>query len=268
MEIRLTSTPPSLLQGHLPQWLSARHGALDLHAGPDASQARPFKLLWQAEGRARVQQRGRGVQLEAGQFTLLDGAQAFSLQADAPGAQFILALPRQSVLDRHPGLHKQTARVQGERPEEALLADFLRSLALRSKGLAESGVAHAATAALALLGLLRQRSAHDPREALRSRALTLLELDIANTNAETLASQLRVSRRHLDGVFAPTGRTLSQHLWERRLALAAQQLCETPARPITLIAHGLGFKDSSHFARLFRQRFGAPPSRWRQRPTR
>ncbi|MBX3589024.1 MAG: helix-turn-helix domain-containing protein [Ramlibacter sp.] len=266
METTLSASPPSLLRGQRPQLLAVQAPALDLRAGPDPTGGRPFKLLWQVRGRLDVQQQGRLARLDAGQFTLLDGAQAFHLRAGAPGAQLVVALPRQRVLDRHAGIHRQTARVQGSGPDEALLADFLQALAARSGALSDTAVAHAAGAVLALLGGLAQRAPQDARAQLRARALALLELDIASASAASLAAHLRVSRRHLDGAFASTGKTLGQHLWDRRLALAAEQLRDAPRRPVTQIAHGLGFKDSSHFSRMFRQRFGLPPSRWRSLP--
>lgn len=264
MEAFSETVTPLALRNQQPQIRQAHARALSIQAGPDAAQARPFKLLWQMQGELQVRQHGRSACIHAGQFTLVDGAAAFSLHADKPGAQLIVALPRQGVLGRHAGLHHQTALIHGDRPDEMLLASFLDALATHAAKLPESSVSHAAIAVLALLGGLAQRQAHDSRAALRARALALLELDIANASATALATRLRVSRRHLDAAFAPTGVTLSQHLWDRRLTLASDQLSDTVARPITLIAHGLGFKDSSHFSRLFRQRFGLSPSQWRK----
>lgn len=263
MEINMNPPPLPVFSGARPQVLTVRASNIEMEAGPDSTQSRPFKLLMQISGHMDITQHGRQASIGAGQFTLVDGALPFSLRMEEPGHQVVVALPRQGLLSRHGGLRRQTARVHGKRPEEALLADFLQSLAARSAALSETGVALAAGAIVALLGGLAQPQPYDSHAALRDRALALIDLDIANVTAESLASSLRVSRRHLDGAFAQTGRTLGQHLWERRLTLAAERLRDAGALPVTQIAHAVGFKDSSHFSRAFRQQFGLTPSRWR-----
>ncbi|MDP2820477.1 MAG: helix-turn-helix domain-containing protein [Polaromonas sp.] len=263
MEMNLNPPPLPFFSGVRPQVLTLRASNIEMQAGPDSTQSRPFKLLMQMSGHMDITQHGRHARIGAGQFTLVDGALPFNLCMEEPGEQVVVALPRQGLLSRHGGLRRQTARVHGERPEEALLADFLQALAARSAALSETGVALAAGAVLALLGGLAQPHPYDSRAALRDRALALIDLDIANVTAESLASSLRVSRRHLDGAFAQTGKTLGQYLWERRLTLAAERLRDASALPVTQIAHAVGFKDSSHFSRAFRQQFGLTPSRWR-----
>lgn len=263
MEMTMNPPPLQFFSGARPHVLTVRANKLKMRAGSDSTQSRPFKLLLQMSGHMDITQYGRQARIHSGQFTLVDGAQPFSLCMEKAGEQVIVALPRQGLLSRHAGLHRQTARVHGEHPAEALLADFLQALAARSAGLSETGVVQAAGAITALLGGLAQSQPFDSRAALRERALALIDLDIANVTAESLAASLRMSRRHLDGAFAQTGKTLGQHLWERRLTLAAERLREASALPVTQIAHGVGFKDSSHFARAFRQQFGLTPSRWR-----
>ena len=66
------------------------------------------------------------------------------------------------------------------------------------------------------------------------------------------------------------------HLWRRhfsagimadlrreRLTEAAAQLQADPAVPVARVAARWGWSDPRHFARDFRRRFGAPPTRWR-----
>lgn len=258
--------PPALesFSNTRPQLVTVRARQLEMRADTDRTQKRPFKLLLQMSGQMEITQHGRQARIGSGQFTLLDGAQQFCLKMETEGEQLVVALPRQGLLSRHGGLHRQTARVYGERPAEALLADFLQTLARRSADLPETGMVLAARAITALLGGLTPSQPFNSHAALRERALALIDLDVANASAESLAASLRVSRRYLDSAFAQTGKTLGQHLWDRRLSLAAERLREDSTLPVTQIAHGVGFKDSSHFARLFRQRFGLTPSHWRR----
>lgn len=263
METNLNPSPLPFFMGNSPQILTVGASSLEMHAGP-GPENRPFKVLMQVSGQMNITQQGSRACIGAGQFTLVDGALPFSLSMEKPGSQLVVALPRQGLFNRYSGLRQKTARVYGEHPDEELLSDFLGVLARRSAALSESGVAWAAGAVLALLGGLTQSRTYDNRAALREGALALVELDIANVTAESLASSLRMSRRHLDNAFSQTGKTLGQHLWERRLTLAAQRLREASTLSVTQIAHAVGFKDSSHFSRAFRQQFGVTPSGWRR----
>ncbi len=59
-----------------------------------------------------------------------------------------------------------------------------------------------------------------------------------------------------------TGRTAMQWVLERRMSEARRLLAETDL-PVTQIAHDLGFEDSSHFARRFRDLHERSPLAWR-----
>jgi AraC-like DNA-binding protein len=102
----------------------------------------------------------------------------------------------------------------------------------------------------------------EPAEQLYLKALALMDAQIDRVDADGVASQLGVSRRYLDKLFSRSGRSFARHLWDRRLALAAQWLQRPGPVSVTEVAHGVGFKDSSHFTRLFRARYGQSPRSW------
>jgi AraC-like DNA-binding protein len=240
-------------------------GASHQVATPGAPASGPLKLLLQCRGRAELRQAGRRTVLSAGQFSLVDGALPFSMHAGAPFEQVLVTLPRAMVAARHPSLLAHPLHLHGERAEERLVLDFVQSVARQAPGLAPASLWQALSALMALLGGLELRPAHDRHAALLQQALALIDLEIAEIDAEGLAARLGVSRRHLDAVFSRgSGRSLGEHLWERRLSLAADQLRRPDAPSITEVAHAVGFKDSSHFARAFRRRHGLTPSAWRR----
>jgi len=75
-----------------------------------------------------------------------------------------------------------------------------------------------------------------------------------------LAAELGCSRFHLARAFRQwSGRSIHQHLIELRLAAALQDLCTT-TRPVSEIAHDLGFFDHAHFTTTFTRHFGSTPS--------
>jgi AraC-like DNA-binding protein len=74
-----------------------------------------------------------------------------------------------------------------------------------------------------------------------------------------LADRLKVSRRHLQRIFAAQlGRSPQDWLKEQRLIRARRMLQN--ARTVKEVAHSLGFRHVSHFSRDFKQRFGIAPS--------
>ncbi len=82
---------------------------------------------------------------------------------------------------------------------------------------------------------------------------------------KAIAVVLNTSAAHLTRVFRrETGRTFSRYLREERIGEARRLLREHPERPLTEIAHALGFADLAAFSRTFRALEGRPPSAFRQ----
>ncbi|WP_428385285.1 AraC family transcriptional regulator [Nevskia ramosa] len=80
-----------------------------------------------------------------------------------------------------------------------------------------------------------------------------------------VAAALGISRRYLHQLFAQHGESFSRALYARRLEQAAKLLGrrDTVSLSITEIALACGFSDSSHFSRLFGNRYGLTPSAYR-----
>lgn len=226
----------------------------------------PFKLLMQVRGVAEVAQHGRRSLLEPGHFTLIDGAQPFSMTASGGFAQVLVTMPRPSVLRQHRGIERRTALVHAGLGAEAIVRDFVTSLARHTNELPAASSMRAIGALIKLLGGLQDASAgSDPQASLIGRAQALIDVDLADITADKLAARLHVSRRHLDAVFARTGQSVTQHIWAQRLSQAAEQLQQSPSLPIAEIAYAVGFKDASHFSRMFARHHGVAPGAWRRR---
>lgn len=87
----------------------------------------------------------------------------------------------------------------------------------------------------------------------------------ADTGFTTLAAAASVamSRMHLNRKLrALTGQSTHEYIRTMRLE-AARDLLQKPL-PVEFIAESVGFKSSSHFAKVFRERFGARPSTYRK----
>ncbi len=100
------------------------------------------------------------------------------------------------------------------------------------------------------------------------RALQDIDLAIedADITAKGIAGLQNISRRRLDQLFQiELSSTISAQILERRLLNAASGLRDPRQhkRLIIDIAFDAGFKDSTHFFRAFKSRFGVTSRRWR-----
>jgi AraC-like DNA-binding protein len=102
-------------------------------------------------------------------------------------------------------------------------------------------------------------------EAFLARALAVIDEHLGDEEfgVDELACQLAVSRsqlyRRLEGT---TDASPAQLLLECRLERAARLLAVVDT--VSEVAHAVGFKSLSHFSQRFRERFGVPPSSWRE----
>jgi AraC-like DNA-binding protein len=76
---------------------------------------------------------------------------------------------------------------------------------------------------------------------------------------ERLAKQFGFSRRGVYRQFAALGTTPSKWLWDIRLECADERL-QLLHGSVSEIAYSVGFNDSSHFSRLYKRRYGRPPT--------
>lgn len=76
---------------------------------------------------------------------------------------------------------------------------------------------------------------------------------------ERLAAQFGLSRRGVYRHFASLGTTPSKWLWDIRLECGDERL-RLRQGSVSEIAYSVGFNDSSHFSRLYKRRYGRPPT--------
>jgi len=88
-------------------------------------------------------------------------------------------------------------------------------------------------------------------------------LEHGDVSLAAVAARHRTSPRYLQKLFTVRGSTCRHHICSARLDHAAR-LIERRAliktgQPLSDIAYACGFRDYTHFARGFRQRFGTTP---------
>ena len=90
--------------------------------------------------------------------------------------------------------------------------------------------------------------------------------DDPELGAAILAARFRCSERYVHRLFAATGRSVGEHVNEKRIAACTRQLLDhnSAHKTIAEIAFAAGFRDISHFNRLFKRCHGLAPREFRR----
>lgn len=212
-----------------------------------------LKLVVVERGVAELRTRRGSQTLGPGDLALLDPGDPAELRSTAEFQHAVALVPR---FDGARAGHVWRAQA-ADRPLLGLLDGWRACEALPLPA------ERAAAFALAQLLCERLSARAAPQEWLHREARAIVALELATITAERLAARLRLSRRRLDQLLGGHGLTASRLIWACRLESAASLLQVDARASVTAVAHRCGFKDSSHFSRLFRQAHGCSPSAWR-----
>jgi AraC-like DNA-binding protein len=142
---------------------------------------------------------------------------------------------------------------------------------IRAARLHQNHIVDLVALALGTGGETRELIERDGTQAAR-RIAVIREIEAFATDpaldAATVAIRLGITVRYVHHLLEPTGRSFSEHLFDRRLARAVE-LLRDPAhglRRIADIAFAVGFRDLSYFNRMFRRKYGGTPSDVRHAP--
>jgi AraC family transcriptional regulator, positive regulator of tynA and feaB len=228
----------------------------------------------QLEGVGRYAQRGHEQICGPGDLAVADTTEPFEIANGHDFQLFCFAIPRH-LLPRH----------FSERPRLTLsVTEAGRALSRTLSSYAELCLSSQAPLPLAALGgghivdLISHVSdvlAGGPFE--RQNAPVLLSMmldhidrhsDDPSLSAATLARQFHCSERYVHKLFSKTGRSVGEHVNHKRILVCTRDLLgDSRNRTIAEIAFAAGFRDISHFNRLFKRSNGASPREFRQTMT-
>jgi len=127
-------------------------------------------------------------------------------------------------------------------------------------------------ATLELLCAALSHSIELPSRGLAARYLKQLQdhalrhLQDEHLSPASIAAANHMSPRYVHQLFGQCGVSVSAWIRQQRLERCREAL-ESPAHrhsAVADIAYAWGFADPAHFARVFRSRYGASPSAWRE----
>jgi AraC family transcriptional regulator, positive regulator of tynA and feaB len=93
-----------------------------------------------------------------------------------------------------------------------------------------------------------------------------LHSDDPEFGAATLAARFRCSERYVHRLFATTGRSVGEHVNDKRIVVCTRDLLDRNSshKTIAEIAFSAGFRDISHFNRVFKRCNGLAPREFRR----
>ncbi|MGP0092104.1 MAG: helix-turn-helix domain-containing protein [Xanthobacteraceae bacterium] len=235
----------------------------------------PVMLVSVSKGSCTFVQRGRTCILTERDWALIDTKQPLECTITSPEIEgFLIMLPRPSDAAIAALCERGVARRSNGRWG---LSRVLGAMVNESFGEMRrlprfSGRKLGAAITTMAWDALREQIETPPvigrRDELPMRVQAYIEANLADPelSVERIAQACSISVRGLHRHFAedPAG-SVSSCLWQRRLIRCAEALRDPSQahRSITDVCFSYGFSSSSHFSRLFKDRFGVPPVRYR-----
>lgn len=234
-------------------------------------------LNYQLAGHCRIEQLGQRVPVAPGAVAVFDGSEPFRLDITARKTHKVASvlLPK----NRFPELAgvlaaKHCAALSENSAFGGLLSEAFRTLIRAVDTGSQEQVDRllgvlVSSAVLAAEGNEFAGEEHGGRKtALFRRLKDLLSNHCtdADFSPQRCADLAGISVGYLHQVFAAHGGTFGTCLLELRLERVARLLRNPDQQhlPVSTIALRCGFRDLSHFGRVFRRHYGSPPGRWRK----
>jgi AraC family transcriptional regulator, positive regulator of tynA and feaB len=226
-----------------------------------------YIILYQADGQSALTQNDQDVQLAVGDVALVDATRPVTYFTNHSRVQWLsLRLPRKSVLSHlgfEPlgGLSRHGTRVGN------VLFDLVRGI---HKGDEPSSAdSYMQLAIYDLLGALFAPSdpwpvsRHSGKLFNRIRGIINDRLTDPDFGPCDVAAEAGISLRYVQKLFKERGATCNEFIYSARLDHADRLLRRRALlganQSLSEVAYGCGFRDYTHFARKFRQRFGCAP---------
>jgi AraC-like DNA-binding protein len=248
----------------------------------DRSDAGYFLIYVNVDGVVAVSSAERRMTLNDGEVVLLDGARHSTVHRRQPGSSYIIRIPRGRMLQLSFVAEAQvmTALAAGA----GLLRVFLTYLNAvfenadeTSRRLDHLAYRHVCDLISLLLepgetaatGAERRPGEGQGALALRFEAARSYIVEHAHEriSIQQAADHLGITERHLQRLFETSGTTFTAFVNDIRLTRAYALLCDRQSDKLKIrsICFKAGFRDISHFNRLFRARYECTPAEVRLR---
>lgn len=256
--------------------VSEEHIADLTKAGISRLKSHYYKLHMQKTSIAKVRQYGSEIVLHPGDAILIDSISPFHLDFPTSFEAYSIRIPREALrpMLRDP-IAAATTPIPGRSPLCKALKHYIHFLMdVTVKPLTEDQIELYLDNLMGLIAVATSASAEGQEAAYNSgrekkisqiKRYILSNLENPELSPTNVANHFSISVSYLHKLFAKEDQTFGSFLREHRLDYAATYLQNhTSGRhTISELAYHLGFNDLSYFWRLFRDRYGMTPRKFR-----
>jgi AraC-like DNA-binding protein len=221
-------------------------------------------ILVMCSGRIGLDFGDHSVVLSPGQVIMWDGARRGTFRTLGPVTKRTLIIPRERLRLVVPSYESMIGRpLAADDPAAKLMGGYLASLVPLVTTLDPAAREAVADAAVELTRAVLAGRPSEERGLPTAALLTTIRrhidehLEDPALSPASIARANAISVRTLHRVFETAGESVSAVIRERRLGRCHADLLRGTDESVTAIAFRWGFRDMSHFSRLFRRRFGA-----------
>lgn len=232
----------------------------------------------QVEGEGLVRHRGLEAHLYPGDFTVCLSSEPYELHFPRDYSQVVLSVPEALMEEfvSHPTRHLGV-RMDAQVGANGLFSQFVTSMASRMDSLdgdlAQRLQANVLDLLVTSLGYATETRRRDllncglkAEHLQRIRYFIRRNLDNELLSPDWIAEGLHISTRYLHMLFEAEDLSVSRYIQRLRLEACRAALAD-PAfagYSVSEIAYRSGFKDASHFSRVFKNEYGETPARFRR----
>lgn len=226
-------------------------------------------------GKVKIFQGDREVSLQPGDIAIFDAAKPYHFVIETSFVQTVVRVHREDLAKRLPNIHDFTARrIPGGKGAGRIASTHIREVYNQLDDISPENARMVQRNLLDIVACAV--SDPEPRlspmfrehqHLLLQRIMWFVEENLFNDDltCESVARAVGISERYLRKLCSTCGYSLSERILNRRLEEASQRLSYANAvkAPITSIAYDCGFKDTAHFSRAFKAKFGMTPRDFR-----
>lgn len=228
-----------------------------------------LRLRYQQSGRSLVFQGQRGIEINSGQWMVVDPHLSHAAVNHGDVSHLWLEVPFSSLSEA-----ELVTALSGDAilpMDRSLAGDLLECMHHTVDAPGEFAPEVAKQLAGEMTGMFRKALRQLPglpaplsaREETARRAREFVDRNLCDPDLSVMqiARELGCTPRYIHKAFEGS-ETVSRYIWNRRLDMCRNQLEKHPLKSQTLtdVAFDYGFNSSSHFSRSFRERFGTTPS--------
>jgi AraC family transcriptional regulator, positive regulator of tynA and feaB len=220
-------------------------------------------LLYMRRGTIGLDFEGKPVMLRPGELVMWDTARRGGFTAFGRVDNQTLTVPRERLAMAAPGYEAMFGRpFRSDHPAARLMGSFLGSLVPVVSSLHVAARDALADAALDIArAVVTTRDDAQPRQQTATRLMAVrlyIDANLSNPSLSpaTIARANAISLRTLHRLFEPTDDSVGAFIRERRLSRCRADLLRGTDESVTAIAFRWGFRNTSFFSRLFRERYG------------